>query len=32
MYEGSFFLTSSPAFVVGGILDDGHSNRSEVES
>jgi hypothetical protein len=30
--EGSFFPTSLPEFVVGGVLDDHHSHRSEVES
>jgi hypothetical protein len=30
MYEGSFFSTSSPTHV-GGVFDDGYSNRSEVE-
>jgi hypothetical protein len=32
VYEDSFFLTSSPTFVVGGVLDSSYSNRSEVES
>jgi hypothetical protein len=32
VYEGSFFPTSSPTFVVVCILEDNHSNRSEVES
>jgi hypothetical protein len=30
VYEGSFFLTFSPTFVVGGVFDDSHSNRGEV--
>jgi hypothetical protein len=32
VYPGSFFPTSSPTHVVGGVLDDGYSNRAEVES
>jgi hypothetical protein len=32
VYKGSFFPTSSPTHVVGGIFDDGYSNRGEVES
>jgi hypothetical protein len=32
MYEGFFFPTSSPTFVVGGVFDDSYSYRSEVES
>jgi hypothetical protein len=32
VYEGSFFPTSSPTFVVGSVLDGSNSNRSEVES
>jgi hypothetical protein len=32
VYEGFFFLTSSPIPVVGGIFDDGYFNRGEVES
>jgi hypothetical protein len=32
MYEGSFFLTSLPTPVVGGVFDDSYSNRGEVES
>jgi hypothetical protein len=32
VYEGSFLLASSPAFVVGGVLDDSYSNRGEVIS
>jgi hypothetical protein len=32
VYEGSFFPTSSPTPVVGGVFDDGYSNRDEVES
>jgi hypothetical protein len=32
VYEGSFFPTASLTFVVGGVLDDGYSNRGEVES
>jgi hypothetical protein len=31
MYEGFFYLTSSPK-PVGGIFDDSYSDRSEVES
>jgi hypothetical protein len=31
VYEGSFFSTFSPIPVVGGVFDDGYSNRSEVE-
>jgi hypothetical protein len=27
-----FSPASSPAFVVGGVFDDGYSNRGEVES
>jgi hypothetical protein len=30
--EGSFFCTSLPTPVVGGVFDDGYSNRGEVES
>jgi hypothetical protein len=30
--EGSFFPTSLPVPVVGGVFDDGYSNRGEVES
>jgi hypothetical protein len=26
VYEGSFFSTCSPTFVVGGVFDDGYSN------
>jgi hypothetical protein len=29
---GSFFLASSPTNIVGGVFDDGYSNRGEVES
>jgi hypothetical protein len=32
VYEGSFFPTSSPTHIVGGVFDDGYSNRGEVES
>jgi hypothetical protein len=32
VYEGSFIHTPSPTPVVGGVLEDGYSNRSEVES
>jgi hypothetical protein len=32
VYEGSFFLTSSPKHVVSGVFDDGYSNRGEMES
>jgi hypothetical protein len=32
VYQGSFFPTSSPTYVVGGVFDDGYSNRGEVES
>jgi hypothetical protein len=32
VFEGSFFLISSPTPVVGGVFDDGYSNRGEVES
>jgi hypothetical protein len=32
VYEGSFFPTFLPTFVVGGVFDDGCSNRGEVES
>jgi hypothetical protein len=28
VYEGSFFPTSLPTPVVGGVFDDGYSNRS----
>jgi hypothetical protein len=31
VYEGSSFPTSSPTYVVGGVFDDGYSNRGEVE-
>jgi hypothetical protein len=31
VYEGSFFLTSSPTTVGGGVFDDSYSNRGEVE-
>jgi hypothetical protein len=31
VYQGSFFPIVSPIFVVGGVLDGSHSNRSEVE-
>jgi hypothetical protein len=29
VYEGSFIPASLPIFVVGGVLDDSYSNRSE---
>jgi hypothetical protein len=32
VYKGSFFPASSPTPVVGGVADDGYSNRGEVES
>jgi hypothetical protein len=32
VYEGYFFPTSLPTFVVSGVLDDRYSNRGEVES
>jgi hypothetical protein len=32
VYKDSFFLASSPTFVVGGVLNDSYSNRSKVES
>jgi hypothetical protein len=32
VYEDSFFPTSLTTFVVGCVLDDSHSNRSEIES
>jgi hypothetical protein len=32
MYKGSFFPTSSPTHVGGGVFEDGYSNRGEVES
>jgi hypothetical protein len=32
VYEGSFFLTSSPIPVGGGVFDDSYSRRGEVES
>jgi hypothetical protein len=32
VYEGSFFPTSLPTHVVGGVFDEGYSNRGEVES
>jgi hypothetical protein len=32
VYQGSFFITSSPTPVVSGVFDDGYSNRGEVES
>jgi hypothetical protein len=31
VYEGSFFLTSSSIFDVGGVFDGSYSNRSEVK-
>jgi hypothetical protein len=30
--QGSFFPTSLPTHVGGGVFDDGYSNRVEVES
>jgi hypothetical protein len=32
VYEGSFFPTSAPAHVAGGVFDDGYSKRGEMES
>jgi hypothetical protein len=32
VYECTFFPTSSLIPVVGGVFDDGYSNRGEVES
>jgi hypothetical protein len=32
VYESSFFSTSSPTPVGGGVFDDVYSNRGEVES
>jgi hypothetical protein len=32
VYEGSFFPTSLPSPVVGGVFDDYYSNKGEVES
>jgi hypothetical protein len=32
VHKGSFFPTSSPTPIVGGVFDDGYSNRGEVES
>jgi hypothetical protein len=32
VYKGSFFPTSLLTPVVGGVADDGYSNRDEVES
>jgi hypothetical protein len=32
MYKGSFFPTSSPTHVGGGVFDDSYSNRGKVES
>jgi hypothetical protein len=32
MYQGSFSPTSSPTLMVGGVSNDGYSNRGEVES
>jgi hypothetical protein len=32
VYKGSFFSTSSPTPVGGGVFDDGYSNRGEVVS
>jgi hypothetical protein len=32
VYEGSFFPTSSPTVVGGGVFDGSYSNRGEVES
>jgi hypothetical protein len=31
VYKGSFFPTSSPTPVGGGVFDNGYSNRGEVE-
>jgi hypothetical protein len=31
MYKGSFFPTSSPTPVVGGVFDDSYSKKGEVE-
>jgi hypothetical protein len=32
MYESSFFPTTLPTPVGGGVFDDGYSNRGEMES
>ena len=32
VYEGSFFSTSLPTFVICGLFDDSHSDRCEVIS
>jgi hypothetical protein len=32
VYKGSFFPTSLPIIVVGGVLHGSYSNKSEVES
>jgi hypothetical protein len=32
VYEGFFFPIPLTTFVVGGVFDDGYSNRVEVES
>jgi hypothetical protein len=32
VYEDSFFTTSLPTPVVGGVFDDGYSNKGEAES
>jgi hypothetical protein len=32
VYKSSFFPTSSPTHVVGGVFDDSYSNGGEVES
>jgi hypothetical protein len=32
VYQGSFFPTSSPTHVIGGVFDDGYSSRDKVES
>jgi hypothetical protein len=31
VYEGSFFPTSSPKLVVGGVFDDSYSKRGAVD-
>jgi hypothetical protein len=32
IYEDSFFPVSMPTFVVGGVLDDSYSIKSEIKS
>jgi hypothetical protein len=32
VYDGSFLPTSSPTLVIGGVSNDGYSNRDEVGS